>query len=540
MTKNTYNNFLMENLDYFLRYKRMKRLQIYKLIAILLPLIILVAIELYMRIGNYGYNTQLFISDQDTRFWVMNRDISKKYFTISQNATIGNQETFYKEKPPGTLRFFVLGASSAIGFPYMHNGAFPRMLKYKLQFLLPENNIEIINVSLTAINTYTLYDFSKQIVNYQPDGILIYAGHNEYYGALGVASTSRIGRNSHLIQLALASKELKLVQELNMLTDKLGAKDPNLINPDRTLMERMAAHQLIPYQSGLFTAGVEQFDRNLRKIFTLYKKHQIPVFIGTLAGNLKGQAPLSNEDSDPYNAPDEYTQGEQAYQQTQYTEALQHYMRAKDYDPLRFRAPDIFNQIIRRYTNEFDNVHVVDVYQIFANHSPNGIIGNELLLEHVHPNLTGHKLIAETFYQALANHFFPARNLHQAVSTVNPTDYPTTVFDSIYGDLTINQLRQQWPFNEVPSTLAYDKESFEYKTAEAFFHQQINWGQAMQRINNHYILAKDDANALRVVEQMCLELPHEKIFLQQAGSLSIRLGMKEKADYYFKKAQKYD
>ena len=498
------------------------------------------AIELCMRIGNYGYNTQLFISDQDTRFWVMNREISKKYFTISQNATIGNQEPFYKDKPAGTLRLFVLGASSAIGFPYMHNGAFPRMLKYKLQFLFPENNIEIINVSLTAINTYTLYDFSKQIVNYQPDGIIIYAGHNEYYGALGVASSSSIGRNPQLIQLMLAAKELKIVQELSILTDKFCSGDSALINTDRTLMERMSAQQLIPYQSDLFNAGVKQFDRNTGKMLRLFQKHRIPVFIGTLASNLKGQAPLSKESTVTYNASEEYNRGGKAYGQSLYTEALQHYMLAKDYDQLRFRAPDVFNQTIRKYADESDRVYLVDVYRTFADNTTNGITGNELLLEHVHPNLTGNRLIAETFYEALVKHFFPAKGLTPTTYVSGHKDYPTTVFDSIYGDMVIHKLKQEWPFNETPAELSYDKESFEYKTAEAFFYQQINWGQAMQRINNHYILAKDFVNALRVVEQMCLEMPHDKVFLQQAGSLSIQLGEKEKAAYYFKKAEKND
>lgn len=60
----------------------------------------------------------------------------------------------------------------------------------------------------------------------------------------------------------------------------------------------------------------------------------------------------------------------------------------------------------------------------------------------------------------------------------------------------------------------------------------------MRRLNNHYILSKDIPNALRVVEQMCLELPHEKVFQQQAGSLSIQLKEKEKAAYYFKQIEK--
>lgn len=516
----------------------MKRLQIYKLIAILLPFLILVAIELGLRAGNYGYNTKLFTTDEDARFWVMNREVSQKYFTVSQNATIGNQETFYKVKPAGTLRFFILGASSAIGFPYMHNGAFPRMLKYKLQFLFPENNIEIINVSLTATNTYTLYDFSRQIVNYQPDGILIYAGHNEYYGALGVASSSRIGRDHRLIEILLAAKELKLVQGLTRLAEKIRPANKVITNQDLTLMERMAAHQLIPYNSEAYTAGIKQFDRNLGKILHLFHEHHVPVFIGTLASNLKDQVPLSKETTTTYNAPEEYIQGEQAYTQEQYPEALQHYRLSKEYDQLRFRAPEAFNNIIQKYGEELDNVYVVDVYKRFADNSPNGIIGKELMLEHVHPNLTGQRLIAETFYEALSCHFFAGKELQPDSYSLNQTVYPVTLFDSIYGDLVIAQLKQQWPFNEAPATLNYDKKSIEYQTAELFFSRKINWGQAMLRLNNHYILSKDLLNALRIVEQMCLELPHEKVFRQQAGSLCIQLKEKEKAAYYFNQAKK--
>lgn len=491
-----------------------------------------------MRIGNYGYDTRLFTTDEDARFWVMNREVSQKYFTISQNATIGNIETFYKKKPEGTIRFFVLGASSAIGFPYMHNGAFPRMLKYKLQFLFPQNNIEIINISLTAINTYTLYDFSKQLVNYQPDGILIYAGHNEYYGALGVASSSRIGRDHHLIQFMIAAKELKLVQGLTRLIEKVRPGNSSLSDQDLTLMERMAAHQMIPYNSDAYIAGIEQFERNLGQMLRLFQKHHIPVFIGTLAGNLKDQPPLNKENSPFYNAQDEYLKGEEAYIQEQYDESLLHYTQAKEYDQLRFRAPEAFNRIIQRYGKEYDNVHVVDVYKKFADYSPHGLIGKELILEHVHPNLTGQRLIAETFFESLASHFFPERNLRPVDYKLEATDYPVTLFDSIYGDLVIAKLKQQWPFNEPPTVLKYDKKSFEYQTAEQFFYRKINWGQAMQRLNNHYILSKDIPNALRVVEQMCLELPHEKVFQQQAGSLSIQLKEKEKAAYYFKQIEK--
>lgn len=513
----------------------MKRQWIFKLIALLLPFILLGVTEIILRTNHYGYDTCLFTTGQDARFWVMNRDISKKYFTTSQNATIGNQDVFYKNKPAGTLRFFILGASSSLGFPYMHNGSFARMLKYKLQFQYPEQSIEVINLSLTAINSYTLYDFSKQIINYLPDGVIIYAGHNEYYGALGVASSSQLGRSNQLVRLLLAAKDFKLTQAFLQLASSWTNRDSTLINPDLTLMERMAARQMIPFQSDLFELGVKQFDRNIGDMLHELQSHHIPVFIGTLACNLKDQSPLDKQTSGTANAGKEYEAAEQAYARKYYDEARKHYLQAKEYDELRFRAPEEFNNIIKKYADQLNNVFLVDVAEELAKNSPNQIIGRELMLEHVHPTLAGHRLIADAFFETLENEFFAPCKMQTGFS-VSLTDYPATAFDSIYGDMVVAQLKQQWPFNEPAVELKYDKECVEYKIAELFFLRKINWGEAMQRLNNHYILAKDIPGALRIVEQMCLELPYEKVFLQQAGSLSIQLGKKEKAAYYFKQA----
>ena len=46
----------------------------------------------------------------------------------------------------------------------------------------------------------------------EPDAVLIYAGHNEYYGALGVGSTESLGRGA--FDLAALRAALLAVQEL--------------------------------------------------------------------------------------------------------------------------------------------------------------------------------------------------------------------------------------------------------------------------------------------------------------------------------------
>ena len=101
-----------------------------------------------------------------------------------------------KMKDDSTLRIFVLGESTTIGYPFFHNGSFHRWLQYRLMHTFPDRQFEIINLSLTAVNSYTVLGFAKELIRYKPDAVLIYTGHNEFYGTLGVGSSSRIGSST--------------------------------------------------------------------------------------------------------------------------------------------------------------------------------------------------------------------------------------------------------------------------------------------------------------------------------------------------------
>src|SRR5882724_2289780 len=179
-----------------------KKVFLFKAISILIPFLILCLLEISLRVFHYGHNLDLFIEyPADKNYLLLNPDASKKYFTNQAIATKGNTELFKKEKDANTLRIFILGKSTTIGYPYFHNGSFHRWLQYRLMHCFPDKNFEIINISLTAVNSYTILGFAKELVNYQPDAVLIYAGQNEYYGTLGVGSTDKIGGNQHIVNL---------------------------------------------------------------------------------------------------------------------------------------------------------------------------------------------------------------------------------------------------------------------------------------------------------------------------------------------------
>jgi hypothetical protein len=166
----------------------------------MLPFLFLALVELILRWCDYGYDPHLFITYHgDAHYLVFNPDAGKRYFSDQLLATTGNQEPFLRKKEDGTLRIFVLGESTTIGYPYFHNGSAHRWLQYRLMRTFPGKKLEVINVSLTAVNSYTVYGFAKEVVDYEPDAVLIYCGHNEYYGALGVGSTNKIGGSPFVV-----------------------------------------------------------------------------------------------------------------------------------------------------------------------------------------------------------------------------------------------------------------------------------------------------------------------------------------------------
>ncbi len=63
--------------------------------------------------------------------------------------------------------------------------------------------------------------------------------------------------------------------------------------------------------------------------------------------------------------------------------ARQAFRRAKDEDLLRFRAPEVFNDIIREQAALL-GANTVAVQQALADASRQGIIGNEVMLEDLH------------------------------------------------------------------------------------------------------------------------------------------------------------
>ena len=67
---------------------------------------------------------------------------------------------------------------------------------------------------MSAINSYAIRDLMPELIKKQPDLVLIYLGHNEYYGALGVGSMESLGSSRFIVNTTLWLNKFKTVELL--------------------------------------------------------------------------------------------------------------------------------------------------------------------------------------------------------------------------------------------------------------------------------------------------------------------------------------
>ena len=493
-----------------------RRAWLFRMVAVLLPLAFFSLAEAGLRLADYGYNFALF-RPLPGREGILfpNPDLGRLYFRQDPPPNI-LADFFPASRAESDVFVVVQGASSAAGFPYHYGGTFPHILENRLRRAYPSSRVDVVNTSMAAVNSYTLLDLAPQIANLRPDAVLIYAGHNEYYGALGVASTENIRGSGRLVRIYLRLMRFRFVQLLrHLLTRSSGG------GADEGRMAQLAGEQSIELDSETYLEGLEQLRSNLSAILALYRKHEVPVFVATVASNVRNQAPLIRHSE----ADRTYRTARRLDSLGRFDEAAPLYVKAKDLDPLRFRAPEAMNEVIRR-TAEREGATVVEVHRTLEQRSSDGIIGSDLMVDHLHPNLRGYHLIADAFFDSLvAAH---ERMPHPPAETLpSRVDVVLTEVDSLVGMFHLRQLMAKWPFSEGPFRLEPPRNPVEQLAVDVFS-GRLSWAEANRRAIGHYMRTRDYPAALRAARSRMQELPFlAEPYLLAAG---IQLEMNLNAD----------
>ena len=427
-------------------------------VLISLPIIFLIALEIFLKIINYGYTLEQWV-DAGGEKYIINPNIGRRYFTSGDFNPNTIQDVFDQYKKANSFRVFVLGGSSAEGFPFNPMGSFSRYIRRRLELVYPNTKIEVVNISMTAVNSYTVLDLLPGVLNQKPDLILIYAGHNEYYGALGVGSIQSFGSSRAIIRLMLYLDKFKTTQlvrnSINWIVSLFASGDNA---SSGTLMSTMAKDKYILLNSNEFNAGLQQFKENLTDILHLIKDKGVPVILGRLVSNLRDQKPFISVNTPGYKTADQvYEKAKDELKTNNFTKPAYRTGRAdslfklaKDLDVLRYRAPEKMNKIIDNLGKEF-RVAIVPIDSIFGSVSPEGIVGDNLIVDHLHPNVKGYQLMGKAFYDCMEKEGYLPKTENAEIpfdkqDSLTCANFEFTKLDSIIGNDNITLLKNNWPY----------------------------------------------------------------------------------------------
>ena len=374
-------NLGLNVVEKFLASSPSKRVPIwFYLVMIFIPLLFILLLESGLRIFDYGRTYDQWVNAGNGKL-TLNPEIAYRYFYTTEQVPSAGYNFFDEVKKDNCFRVFVMGGSSAAGFPYTPNGSFARYIRHRLQILYPHKTIEVVNIAMSAINSYSLRDMLPGVIEQKPDLIIIYAGHNEYYGALGVGSTESLGNTRYIVNSVLWLNRFKTFELLRHIIKSIYGLFSQHEITDPTLMARMSQKQLIPYESDSFYSGIDQFEENLNDILRMAKDADIHVLLGSLVSNLKDQKPFSSIEHDK-NAPAEdifkLAEEELITGDKKIADLL--FRFAKDLDGLKWRAPERMNEVINELGKKY-NYPVVRLDSIFNEESPDSIVGNNLITD---------------------------------------------------------------------------------------------------------------------------------------------------------------
>lgn len=508
--------------------------KLFYLVIFMIPILFFVILEVALRIFSYGHDYSMWVSPVKgalklngydyslevspvRKVLTLNPDIGYKYFHNIQNIPSSDGDAFEESKSSNTFRVFVLGESAAAGYPFIPNGSFSRYLEQRLSLEYPDSKIEVVNCAMSAINSYTMRDFMSGVLKEKPDLIIIYAGNNEYYGALGVGSMESFGTSRNLINIVIYLEQFRTFQLLRNVIKELSGIFEKKRLPSGTLMSYMARNQYIALDSKVSEDGIAQFEENMTDILDMAKRQSVPVILGTLACNLKDQYPfVSIREKGLPRADTVFTEARRELAKEEYQAADSLFRYARDLDALRFRAPTAINRVICKLGSEF-NYPVVNIDWAFDAISPDHIVGDNLMTDHLHPTLRGYQIIGRLYYREMEEaNLLPKTNplglTDWQQDSITIANFPFSKLDSVISDYRIKDLKNDWPYvsesNKIPSYKLFAPKDYIDSLAYSAVMNRTGWETAHKYASLWYLSRGDTDSFVRIMNVLINQFPY--------------------------------
>ncbi len=406
----------------------------------------------------------------------INRKYLEPYFPAGSPMIPELKNTLLRPvKAPNALRVLCLGESSMFGVPFAFSATIPSLVRKQLRHLYPGLDIEVVNLAASAINTNVIREMVPRFLSLEPDLVLIYTGHNEFYGPDGIGASWIERQFPALTKWKYRARRLPIVSALQR---KIAGRRDAPSEKEGNLMRQVSGGAEVALDGPEALRVFRQFHDNLRDIVHSFAEHNVPVIVGEISSNLMFPpfAPSSTRQPDPLpeaialhrfaaaesllarepggdstNAYSLYWRGRLSLAKGDNVTAVRLLESARDHDLLKFRAPGRINEIIHQVGNE-ESVTVLRIDSLLRARSPFGITDTTMFSEHLHPTFAGYDQIARMFVGAIVDghvvHSAPATATRLLPFDADSLSVPW--LDLGVGALGLRNLTTHWPFTNMP------------------------------------------------------------------------------------------
>lgn len=332
------------------------------------------------------------------------------YATAPNKLAFFNPQEFPAEKAPGTYRVFAVGGSTTAGRPYDDRVAFARWMERYLAAMDPSRRFEVVNAGAVSYASYRVVVLMQELVRYRPDLFVVYTGHNEFLEERTYSDLIHEDPRWRRLRFALGRlRTLTLAREglRRLVRDEEKPSGTVLASEVEARLEVWTGLAAYHRDDELRRSIIEHFGFNLRQMARIARDHGVALVFVRPVSNLKDFSPFKSEPGAPddENADVQFRLGQDALRRGDYDAAKRAFIRAKDLDVAPLRALEPISALVAEVAAE-SGAALVDLPAILeddcAARYGHRILGNEYLLDHVHPDIAVHSLIAERVIDALA------------------------------------------------------------------------------------------------------------------------------------------
>lgn len=386
-----------------------------------------------------------------SRLFELDED-SEIYHTARHRLLFFGPQEFARKKPERTFRIFGLGGSTVHGRPYENGSSFLKWLELELGGRDSTRKYETVNCGGLSYASYRLTTLLDEVLDYQPDLIVVATGHNEF-----LEDRSFHSEKSQPPWIRWAVRQGNQLRTVNVARQIFSGEPEGDTTPELSGLEPEVEARLDAksgyasyHRDDLWRQDViDQYEDSLREMVDACRTAKVPLILVNLGENLRDCPPFKSEHGKGLSA-DSLQRWQELFDRatelddTAPSEAIKVYRQAEaidgDYALLAFRMARCHDRLgdmerSREYYHRARQLDICPLRMIEELHerleqvavdtstplvdaeawgvevSPDGIPGNNCYMDHVHPDIGSHQQIGRLLADEMESMGLTSANL---------------------------------------------------------------------------------------------------------------------------------